>query len=91
MGIEGTMRSDWRDRAACRGADTELFFPDGAAGPALRDTEKVKLLCRRCPVRALCLDWALENGIAFGNWGGHTEDERRAVRGTLIYQQRFSA
>jgi hypothetical protein len=29
------MNSDWRDRAACRGADTDLFFPDRATGSAL--------------------------------------------------------
>ena len=26
------MSNDWRDRAACRGADTDLFFPDWTAG-----------------------------------------------------------
>jgi WhiB family redox-sensing transcriptional regulator len=85
------MSADWRDRAACRGADTDLFFPDGASGPALRETERVKLICRQCPVRAMCLDWALDRGVAFGIWGGYTEDERRAIRATMIKRQLFSA
>jgi WhiB family transcriptional regulator, redox-sensing transcriptional regulator len=84
------MSSDWRDRAACRGADTDLFFPNWAAGSASRDIEQAKRTCRGCPVRALCLDWALDRGVAFGIWGGFTEDERRAMRGTLI-RRRLSA
>ncbi|HXL88842.1 MAG TPA: WhiB family transcriptional regulator [Streptosporangiaceae bacterium] len=85
------MNSDWRDRAACRGADTDLFFQDWATGSALRTIEQIKLMCRDCPVRALCLDWALDHGGDFGIWGGLTEDERRALRGTLIRQRLLSA
>jgi WhiB family transcriptional regulator, redox-sensing transcriptional regulator len=85
------MNSDWRDRAACRGADTDLFFPDRATGSALPHYRKIKLMCRDCPVRVLCLDWALEHGVDFGIWGGLTEDERRALRGTLIRQRQLSA
>jgi len=76
--ISGQM--DWRRRAACRNADPELFFPEGAAGPALRAINQAKRVCGACPVRARCLDWALDHGAAFGIWGGRTEDERRAAR-----------
>jgi WhiB family transcriptional regulator, redox-sensing transcriptional regulator len=78
------MNHEWRDRAACRGAQTDVFFPDGTAGPALRDIGRAKRICGGCPVRARCLDWALDHGAAFGIWGGFTEDERRAIRGTLV-------
>lgn len=81
------MNSDWRDHAACRGADNDLFFPDGNGGRAMQGIEQAKLLCRDCLVRGPCLDWALEHGVAFGIWGGFTEDERRAIRGTLIRRQ----
>jgi WhiB family transcriptional regulator, redox-sensing transcriptional regulator len=37
-------------------------------------------ICRSCPVRARCLDWALASGFDYGIWGGATEDERRAAR-----------
>jgi len=80
---------EWRDRAACRGAETDVFFPDGTTGPALRDIERAKRICRGCPVRAWCLDWALDHGAAFGIWGGFTEDERRAMRAPLD-QRRLS-
>ena len=81
----------WRDDAACRGADTELFFAEGTVGSALGDIEKARLMCLDCAVRAHCLDWALDHGVAFGIWGGLTEDERRALRGTLIRSRLFSA
>jgi WhiB family redox-sensing transcriptional regulator len=38
-----------------------------------------KLICRDCPVRAICLDWALANGQEAGIWGGLTEDQRRRL------------
>lgn len=71
---------DWRDHAACRDADPELFFPVGTAGPALLQIEQAKQICARCPVRAACLDWAIRNGQDAGVWGGTSEEERRALR-----------
>jgi WhiB family redox-sensing transcriptional regulator len=73
----------WRDSAACRHADPELFFPDGSSGPALLAIGQARRICTGCAVRARCLDWALEHGAAFGIWGGRTEDERRAVRAAV--------
>ncbi|HEY1919439.1 MAG TPA: WhiB family transcriptional regulator [Streptosporangiaceae bacterium] len=72
--------NDWRDRAACRGADPELFFLVGSAGPALVQLERAKRICTRCPSRGQCLEWALAHGHEAGVWGGTSEDERRALR-----------
>ena len=65
----------WREEAACRGADLALFFPSRgeSAGPA-------RQICASCPVRELCLDYALRHGIVHGIWGGLTERDRRALR-----------
>jgi WhiB family redox-sensing transcriptional regulator len=71
---------DWRQHAVCREEDPELFFPIGYTGPALRQTEDAKAVCRRCHVRSECLTWALESGQDAGVWGGLGEDERRALR-----------
>jgi WhiB family redox-sensing transcriptional regulator len=67
-------------RAACRDADPELFFPEGAGWRALQEAAQAKRICAVCPVRDLCLNWALLHGAAFGIWGGRTEHERRARR-----------
>lgn len=78
-----TARASWRDDAACRGADPDLFFPIGTAGPVRRQIDEAKRICRTCPVQPQCLAWALENGITNGVWAGTTEDERRAIRSRL--------
>src|SRR5690348_7777720 len=70
---------DWRDGAVCRHHDPELFFPEGTAGPALRQADQAKRVCQSCPVRTPCLDFALRHGLAFGIWGGATEEERRDI------------
>ena len=75
-----TARATWRDDAACRHADPDLFFPIGATGPALRQISEAKRICRACPARTPCLAWALVNGITDGVWGATTPDERRAIR-----------
>lgn len=72
--------TDWRHRAACRREDPELFFPTGNTGPAVRQIEEAKQVCRSCDVRETCLSWALETGQDFGVWGGMSEDERRALK-----------
>ncbi|MFF3751442.1 WhiB family transcriptional regulator [Streptomyces sp. NPDC002018] len=71
---------DWRHHAMCREEDAELFFPVGSTGPALLQIEEAKAVCRRCPVREQCLQWALEAGQNEGVWGGLSEDERRALK-----------
>jgi WhiB family transcriptional regulator, redox-sensing transcriptional regulator len=75
-----TAPSNWRYEAACRDADPDLFFPVGPTGPALRQVDEAKRICRNCPVQARCLAWALDHGVTDGVWGGTTEDERRAIR-----------
>jgi WhiB family redox-sensing transcriptional regulator len=66
--------ADWHRQAACRGM-TELFFPDDS-DPA----DVAKAVCRRCPVRIPCLDYAIANGEKYGIWGGFSERERRRLR-----------
>jgi WhiB family redox-sensing transcriptional regulator len=75
-----TAAANWRDHAACRDADPDLFFPVGTIGPALRQIEEAKLTCQACPAQARCLASAPDHGIADGVWGGATADERHAIR-----------
>jgi WhiB family redox-sensing transcriptional regulator len=66
----------WRESAACRFLDTELFFPIGKAGPAIAEIQRAKAVCARCPVRQACLTFALETRQGYGIWGGCDDDER---------------
>jgi WhiB family transcriptional regulator, redox-sensing transcriptional regulator len=68
----------WLRRAACRGEDPELFFPISAKGPGHLQHERAKAVCRRCPVRTPCLEYALDSREEHGIWGGTDPDERRA-------------
>ncbi len=49
----------------CRVNDAELWFAESPD-----DVERAKALCRDCPVRALCLNGALERREPWGVWGG---------------------
>lgn len=74
-----TASMDWRDHAACRDVNPDLFFPFGTSGASLLQIDAAKQICRTCPVCGPCLRWALDSGDA-GIWGGTTEDERRNLR-----------
>ncbi|MEU1184629.1 WhiB family transcriptional regulator [Streptomyces sp. NPDC005820] len=78
---------DWRQHAACRHEDPDLFFPIGTSGPALMQTQQAKAVCRRCPVRQQCLDRAMDTDQTLGVWGGTTEAERRALRRNATARQ----
>lgn len=69
----------WRHESACRWIDPDLFWPVGESAPARKQAEDAKAVCAGCPVRAQCLEWALEAEQDFGVWGGMTERERRAL------------
>jgi WhiB family redox-sensing transcriptional regulator len=68
-------RPEWQHRGACRGLDPNLFFPERG-----ESVKEAKAVCARCPVRAECLKYALENHELHGIWGGFSERERRQLR-----------
>lgn len=70
---------DWRNAAACRETDPEIFFPVGDGPAAQQQTDDAKAICYRCPVLDTCLRWALDNRQDVGIWGGLTEAERRRL------------
>ncbi|MEU9270930.1 WhiB family transcriptional regulator [Streptomyces sp. NBC_00080] len=81
---------NWREHAECRNEDPDLFFPIGTSGPALLQTEQAKAVCRRCPVREQCLEWAMETDQTLGVWGGTSENERRALKRRIRAARRSS-
>lgn len=68
------MNLTWRQRAACRGLDPEIFYP-----ATEDDAEAAKAICALCPVREACLEHALARRERDGVWGGLTERERRRI------------
>ena len=65
----------WRRRAACRGLDPALFFPEIGESAA-----EAKAVCAQCPVARQCLDFALANDETLGVWGATTPRARRLLR-----------
>ncbi|MEQ4608337.1 WhiB family transcriptional regulator [Streptomyces sp. SAS_281] len=77
-GLRGIADTSWHTRGACHGMDVE--DADAVFFPLPRDHEAIaeaKELCGWCPVRSDCLNYALENVLKEGIWGGLTEAERR--------------
>lgn len=72
----------WRDHSACRvpkhfneeerKEHMDIFFNG-------RKTARAKRFCAKCPVSGPCLQFALNNDIVGGVFGGLTEDERKAL------------
>jgi WhiB family transcriptional regulator, redox-sensing transcriptional regulator len=75
--VQRTDRPEWMAEALCgqTGIDDGTWYPlkGGSTRPA-------KALCRRCPVRAECLDYALAHDERFGVWGGLSEQERHQLK-----------
>jgi WhiB family redox-sensing transcriptional regulator len=65
---------EWMDRAACKHADHHLFFVE--AGGAWRDAQTI---CAACPVRAECLQYAIDTQQPAGIWGGLGVKARRKL------------
>jgi WhiB family redox-sensing transcriptional regulator len=71
---------NWRETAACRSEDPELFFPIGDEGLSQRQIEQARSVCHRCPVMRACGSWAVRHGEKYGVWGAMTAGERRSLR-----------
>lgn len=72
--------TDWRHRAACLAEDPELFFPVGDSDQARAQAEDAKQICRTCPAIERCVQWAIENRVETGVWGGLDENQLRNIR-----------
>lgn len=60
----------WMAAADCRGATDLFYLGDDNPAPALE-------VCRSCPVRQPCLDFALATNEEHGIWGGMTARARK--------------
>lgn len=64
----------WMAEGSCRLYPPNKFFPSDGAG-----VDRARKICASCPVINECLDYALENRIEHGVWGGCSERERRRI------------
>lgn len=80
--------TDWRDLAACRDSDPELFFPIGTTGHAVDQIRKATAICGSCSVQEECLQYALETNQEAGIWGSYPEDDRRRLRKRWLAERR---
>lgn len=76
------MNQIWRQNAACRGVEPDIFYPVSE-----EEADPAKAICAVCNVRTACLEYALAHRERDGVWGGATEKERRR----LLRQRRKSA
>lgn len=61
----------WKLQAKClEHPDPEIFF---------HGTKEAKKVCAECPVATQCLQYALDNKIEWGVWGGLNGRERRQL------------
>jgi hypothetical protein len=52
------MNRYWREEAACKGADTKLFYGERGKGKTIY--KEAKKYCEQCPVLADCFQFVME-------------------------------
>lgn len=67
-------QNGWRDKAACKNVDTNIFF----GSPKSESISVAKKICKKCSVNSACLKSALTYQY-HGVWGNTTEDERNYI------------
>ena len=92
MAALGALPGEWAEHPGRPCADPALgsararahiFFPETGSGVA-----EARRLCRGCPVKDECLDYALAANEHYGVWGGASERERRRLRRSWLLRRR---
>lgn len=65
----------WMATARCRTLPPSVFFPVDLTGVV-----RAKRICATCAVSGTCLEYALDNNLEHGVWGGTSERQRRKMR-----------
>ena len=69
--------------------DKDFFFPDSQVEWAER-LPRLTTLCKQCPHKAECLEFAIESSQEDGFWGGTTPDQRKYLRKSQIRRIRVN-
>lgn len=67
--------ADWREQALCAQHNPEQWFPDQIGN----HPDPAAQICRQCPVRTQCLEYAITNNEMHGIWGGMTAQQRQNI------------
>lgn len=82
----------WREDASCKKIGHKIFFSDNENSIESKNNDKLaKSICRKCIVRPDCLNYALNEHIPFGIWGGLSSRERNAVIKKLKLDNYYSS
>jgi WhiB family redox-sensing transcriptional regulator len=82
----------WTEYAVCRSVGESPFFPEN--GDSWLDAVRI---CRSCPVRLQCLDYAMRmevgqsNKTRMGVWGGLTPNGRKKHEKKWLAEQESAA
>ncbi|WP_433574211.1 WhiB family transcriptional regulator [Nocardia brasiliensis] len=84
---------EWQVHGSCRDTDASVFCsPDGERGQSrAHRVNRAKRICKGCPVRLQCRDFALKTEETYGVWGGMSEEERRKAITRASRQPRATA
>jgi WhiB family redox-sensing transcriptional regulator len=64
------------DDAKCAEVTPDIFFPEFGNN---HSRQAVKI-CDACPVKEVCLEYALGNDEVWGIWGGLTPNQRKRLK-----------
>ena len=68
------MGTDWMSEGKCRDLSPTIFFTSDGIG-----VQVAQRICAECPVADACLQYALDQRVDHGVWGGTSERERRRL------------
>lgn len=74
--------SSWREQASCAKLPKNMFFFEVVKGrPKAYKAlyQRAVSICRDCPVRLSCYEFAVKNCEAAGIWAGTTAKQRKAL------------
>jgi WhiB family transcriptional regulator, redox-sensing transcriptional regulator len=72
--VDADYTTAWMGAGNCRNYPPDMFFPSDGVG-----VDRARKICTGCPVVTDCLEYALEQRIEHGVWGGCSERERRRI------------
>lgn len=75
--------NNWVKDAACRGANTEIFYQDKGGGPYAY--QQARRICGTCPVIQKCFEYAMAIELdpavpRYGMYAGMTPSQRTAYQ-----------